>query len=250
MFRAFAILAAVTALFAGRAVAAQENCKLATLGTADAVLARDGRTLALKDGRELRLAAIEVVEASRAALQTLAAGHALRLEKLGAERDRYGRLVALAFIGADPQSLQQLLLSEGVARVSAHIGDKTCAAALFAAERAAREAKRGLWADPNFAPLQSDDLLKLRAEAGRFTLVEGKVLSVRVSGSTIYLNFGRRWTRDFSVFIPKRRERDFTAAGVIPKGLEGHGVRVRGWIDQRGGPIIEADAPEQIELID
>jgi hypothetical protein len=86
-------------------------------------------------------------------------------------------------------------------------------------------------------------------ERGRFALVEGKVLSVRESGSIIYMNFGRRWTEGFSVVIPRRRQRAFAAAGIELKQLAGRRVRVRGFIEQRRGPIIEADAPEQIELI-
>ncbi len=85
---------------------------------------------------------------------------------------------------------------------------------------------------------------------GRFALVEGKVLSVRESGATIYVNFGRRWTRDFTVIILRRLGKAFTTAGVEPKKLEGRRIRVRGWIEQRGGPIITAEAPEQIEVLD
>ena len=91
---------------------------------------------------------------------------------------------------------------------------------------------------------------RLQAEHGRFALVEGKVLSVRESGATIYVNFGRRWTRDFTVTILRRLSRAFVAAGVEPKKLEGRRIRVRGWIEQRGGPIIAAEAPEQIEILD
>jgi hypothetical protein len=80
--------------------------------------------------------------------------------------------------------------------------------------------------------------------------VEGKVLSVHESGATIYVNFGRRWTRDFTVIILKRVSRVFTAAGVEPKQLEGHRIRVRGWVEQRGGPVISAEVPEQIEILD
>ena len=230
--------------------AAQEPCKLTTIGTANVAAVRDGRTLLLADGRELRLAAIEVADASRATLQALVAGHPLRLERLGPEHDRYGRLVAFAFIGDAQQSVQQALLEQGHARVSARVGDKPCADGLLSAERAARTARRGLWADPNFAPLSAENLTRLQAERGRFALVEGKVLSVRESGATIYVNFGRRWTRDFTVIILRRLGRAFAAAGVEPKKLEGRRIRVRGWIEQRGGPIIAAEAPEQIEILD
>ena len=74
--------------------------------------------------------------------------------------------------------------------------------------------------------------------------------SVRESGATIYVNFGRRWTEDFTVTILKRNERKFVAAGVEPKRLAGRLIRVRGWIEERGGPWIEPAYPEQIELAD
>jgi hypothetical protein len=118
------------------------------------------------------------------------------------------------------------------------------------AERTARVSRLGLWADPNFAPLRPENIDRIAAARGQFTLVEGKVLSVRESGATIYLNFGRRWTRDFTVTILKRHRREFATAGIDPKRLEGHPIRVRGWVEQRSGPMIEALSPEQIELAD
>jgi endonuclease YncB( thermonuclease family) len=248
------IPAIVTAAFAGAifvcTAAAQTPCATTGLGTANATAVRDGRTLMLDDGRELRLAAIEVTDDSRGALRAIAVGRPLRLERLGPEQDRYGRLVAFAFAGEAEQSVQAALLAEGKARVSSRIGDKTCAESLLTTERAARAAGRGLWADPNFAPLQAENLARLQAERGKFALVEGKVLSVRESGATIYVNFGRRWTRDFTVIVFKRQQRAFAAAGVEPKRLEGRRIRVRGFIEQRGGPIIAAESPEQIEFIE
>ena len=241
--------AAIAALLVCNATA-QEPCKLTAMGTAHVAAVRDGRTLLLDDGRELRLAAIEVPDDNRAPLQALVAGHALRLERLGAERDRYGRLLGFAFADDTQQSLQQIMLEQGRARVSARVGDKACADSLLNAERLARTARRGLWADPNFAPLSAENLTRLQAERGQFALVEGKVLSVRESGATIYVNFGRHWTRDFTIIIPRRMGRVFAAAGVEPKKLEGRQIRVRGWIEQRGGPIIAAETPEQIEFAD
>ena len=48
--------------------------------------------------------------------------------------------------------------------------------------------------------------------------------------------------------MPKRHERNFTAAGLPLKKLAGQHVRVRGTIEERGGPWIEAAHPEQIEI--
>lgn len=75
-------------------------------------------------------------------------------------------------------------------------------------------------------------------------------MSVRESGATIYVNFGRRWRRDFTVTILKRQQRAFAATGVELKQHEGRRIRVRGWIEQRCGPIIAAEAPEQIEFVE
>lgn len=242
-----AVLAAAPAMPLAPAAAAQEACRQAPVEAATVTGVRDGRTLLLSDGRELRLAAVEPAPGGRDALQRLAAGKALRVE--AASRDRYGRLTGFAYAGEDARSLQAALLEAGQARVAAPAGDRACATALLAREAAARLARHGLWADPNFAPLAAKNGARLAAERGQFALVEGKVLSVRVSGGTIYINFGHRWTRDFSVVVPRRRQADFAAAGVDPEQLEGRRIRVRGVIEQRRGPVIEAEWPEQIELM-
>jgi hypothetical protein len=121
---------------------------------------------------------------------------------------------------------------------------------LLSRENTARPAKLGLWASSYYDSLDADNPADVLAEQGHFALVEGKVVSVRESGATIYVNFGRRWSKDFTVTILKRNARNFTAAGLEPKTLAGRRVRVRGWIEERGGPWIEAARPEQIELTD
>ena len=241
-------LCLVTLLAGTMAHAAEETRRLTPLGTAEVAAVRDGRTLMLKDGRELRLVAIEAGDESRAALEAAIGRRSLRLAALGEAKDRYGRTVAFAFAGEEPQSVQQALLAQGQARVAARVGDKSCADGLLAAEREARHAGRGLWANPNFAPLPAENLRRLEAERGRFVLVQGKVLSVRESGGTIYMNFGRRWTQALTATMLRREARRFAAAGVEAKRLEGRRVLVRGWLEQRSGPTIELTAPEQIEL--
>jgi endonuclease YncB( thermonuclease family) len=244
---AFAV--AVLALLAGPAQAL-DACRLTPAGSAMVAHVGDGRTLALADGRELRLAAIEAPAESRAALQALAGTGPLRIETLGAARDRYGRVVGFAFAGEDRVSLQQALIAQGRALVAARAGGPACAEPLLAAERAARAAGRGLWDDPNFAPLRAENVTQIQSRAGRFALVEGRVLSVRESGATIYVNFGRRWTRSFSVIILRRLSRRFAAAGLDVKTLTGRRIRTRGVIERRSGPVIVAMHPEQIELIE
>ena len=82
-----------------------------------------------------------------------------------------------------------------------------------AAEAEARRAKKGTWADPA-AIKNAESPGDILAGIGRFTVVEGKVLSVRQAGATTYLNFGRNWTRDFAVTISRRMMPAFEAAGL------------------------------------
>src|SRR5207248_9634806 len=113
-----------------------------------------------------------------------------------------------------------------------------CAAALFAAEARARDAKRGIWAGA--AVIQNAESPgEILAGNGRFMLVEGRVLSVRQAGATTYLNLGRNWTRDFAVTSARRVLPSLEAARMAPKSLENRRIRVRGFIETRSGPRID-----------
>jgi endonuclease YncB( thermonuclease family) len=227
----------------------------------------DGRTFILDDGREVRLAAIEVPPlplpqepgtapggaAGRDALAGLLAGSEVVLRQAEPQKAYCpGRVVAYAFTARDgvERSVQADLIAAGRARVAARAGNRACAVELLSRENTARRAKLGLWASSYYDSLDADNPADVLAEQGHFALVEGKVVSVRESGATIYVNFGRRWSKDFTVTILKRNARNFTAAGLEPRTLAGRRVRVRGWIEERGGPWIEAARPEQIELTD
>ena len=265
------ILAACVASFGWSCAMAQAQGGRATIcggeeiarGAAARVI--DGRTFALDDGREVRLAAIEVPSllpeepgaapggtAARDALAALLVGREIMLKRAEIPSDRYGRLLAYVFVTGDgvERFVQAELIATGHARVAARVGGRDCARELLEGENAARLAKLGLWANSYYDLLNAANPANVLAERGRFGLVEGKVVSVRESGATIYVNFGRRWTEDFTVTIPKHNARIFTAAGLEPKKLAGRHIRVRGWIEERGGPWIEASRPEQIELTD
>ena len=224
----------------------------------------DGRTFVLDDGREVRLAAIEVAplagdrsdpagRAAAAALAALAAGDQVVLRRAESASDRYGHLLAYAYTLGDGDEflLQRELVAEGFARVGGHIANP-CAGDLLGPEKAAREAKLGLWADPYYEVLNAESPKDALARRGRFALVEGKVASVRESGPTIYVNFGRRPIGDITVTILKRNERSFAAAGLDLRELAGRRIRVCGWIEARGEERawIEAECPEQIEMAD
>jgi endonuclease YncB( thermonuclease family) len=268
---AAALAAKLAALCGWSGAMAQEQPSSAPICGGD-VIARsvvkrviDGRTFMLDDGREVRLAAIEVPPlepgaapgaAAKAALDALIGGDDIVLRRADAATDRYGRLVAYAYAVRDGDELfaQGELIASGFARVGDHAGGRSCALELHKSENAARAAKLGLWADSYYEVLNAETAADVLARRGRFALVEGRVVSVRESGATIYVNFGRRWSEDFTVTVLKRNERNFTAAGLDLKGLAGRRIRVRGFVEARGGtgrsPWIEAEYPEQIETAD
>jgi endonuclease YncB( thermonuclease family) len=239
-------------LTAENAPAHAAGCTFAPQGEGRVAAIIDARTFRLQDGREVRLAGIEPAVTDKtdraAALTALVAGRDVTLSGEDDAPDRYGRQPAFVFPASSETSMQEGLLAQGAALVSGSVTEKACASVLMAAEAAAREAKQGIWADAS-AIKNSERSGDILAGTGRFTVVEGKVLSVRQAGATTYLNFGRNWTRDFAVTISRRMIGTFEAAGISLKSLENKRIRVRGWVEMRGGPRIEALRVGQIELL-
>jgi endonuclease YncB( thermonuclease family) len=257
--RALAIALIVVPFAAQAEEAACPFPKSAAFQSLSAVI--DGRSVLLADGREIRLAGIEVPFASRPgqassapalasknALEALLAGRRIALHPAEPATDRYGRLVAYAFREGETVPLQVAMLAAGRARLSGEAGP--CRAALLAAEKFAREAGLGLWGEPPTALQRAEDGAALVTGRGKFAVAEGKVLSVRRSGGTIYVNFGRRWRDSLTVTMSRARERSFATAGFEPEKLAGRVVRVRGYVEDRNGPVIEAVRPEQLEMLE
>jgi endonuclease YncB( thermonuclease family) len=220
----------------------------------------DGDTVRLADGRVVRLAGIEapkpppggetarawpLSDAARDALDELLRGRAVALREAGTQPDRHGRWVAHLF-REDGVWIEGELLRRGVARVRTAAEDRAQAGEMLALEEEARNARRGLWRSPAFA-------VRDAAAVGRgegFQLVEGRVVEAAAVKGDVYLNFGPDWRTDFTVQIPRRVLRLFREAKLDPAAWSGRRVRVRGWLQSRNGPLIEATHPEQIELLD
>jgi endonuclease YncB( thermonuclease family) len=247
-----ALLASLALLFAGSPAQAA-GCSFEAQGDGRVAEVVDARTLRLEDGRDISLAGIEPVmsgaKAQRmAALAAIVAGHKVSVHGQDDTPDRYGREPAFVFLQGADAPVQVMLLSQGAALAAADVTDRDCAVTLLAAEAEARQNKRGFWADAS-AIKNAESPGDILTGIGRFTVVEGRVLSVRQAGATTYLNFGRNWRRDFAVTIPKRSLAAFETAGIALKSLENQKIRVRGFIETRGGPRIEALRVGQIELL-
>ncbi len=160
--------------------------------------------------------------------------------------DRHGRVLA-HLAGTAGTWIQGAMLSLGMARVYSFRDNRAAVPVMLDLERQARLQRRGIWRHPFYRIRRDTDA---GADIGTFQLVEGQVRAVATVRDRTYLNFGDDWRRDFTITVRNRFRRHFDAAGLSPAALRGRNIRVRGWLDSRNGPMIEATHPEQIEILD
>ncbi len=230
-------------------------------GAARVIEIVDGDTLVLEDGREVRLVGIQAPKLplgrpnfkawplgddAKAALAALALDKVVTLSYGGRRVDRYKRQLAHLHDSAG-NWIQAELLRQGMARVYSFADNRAVVGELLSFEQEAREARRGVWRHPFY---YVRDAMDLAGAIGGFHVVEGTVQAVATVRNWTYLNFGDDWRTDFTVSIGTRARRLFPDSMLDAGNLEGRHIRVRGWVQSRNGPMIEATHPEQIEIID
>ncbi|MGH6681263.1 MAG: thermonuclease family protein, partial [Bradyrhizobium sp.] len=147
-------LCAIMALLACTQPGFAAGCVFPPLDEGRVASVVDAMSFRLTDGNEVRLAGIEpvtgITKADRAgALAAIIEGHDVTLRGQHDAPDRYGWQIAFVYLTPSQSSVQELLLAQGEAFASPDVADKDCAAALMAAEKEARQAKKGIWADPS-----------------------------------------------------------------------------------------------------
>jgi len=220
----------------------------------------DGDTLRIGDGRQVRLVGLQAPklplgrkgfkpwplgDEAKAALARLALGRRLQLAYGGRRIDRHRRILP-HLVDSEGQWVQAALLAEGMARVYSFRDNRTAVRAMYRIESEARQRGLGIWGHP-FYRVRSP--AALNTDVGSFQVVEGRVKAVATVRGTTYLNFGADWRSDFTVMLRKPAYGLFRETGLPPAGLAGQRIRVRGWLRERNGPMIEATHPEQIEMI-
>ncbi|MEZ5909561.1 MAG: thermonuclease family protein [Hyphomicrobiaceae bacterium] len=189
---------------------------------------------------------------ARRLLGDLALGRTVELFHSGSRSDRYGRLPAqvVAISNGERVWLQGALVARGLARAYALADHAGCLAPLIRLEAAARAQKLGLWANAAYAVRPAWRTGELRRYRHTFQLVEGRVQRVSHGKGQTYLNFGRDWRSDFTITIRAGVRRTLAAAGIDLTRLQGRVVRVRGWLIQRNGPLIEISQAEELEVVE
>lgn len=227
----------------------------------------DGDTLFLESGLKVRLSSMQspklplgrkgfkawpLGEEAKDALAKMALRKDVQLFYGGKERDRYDRALAQVFIldkdGKAGNWIQEEMIRAGFGRVYTWPDTWQDSERLYAAEREAHEARRGIWEHPFYA-IRSPDPNMLAQDVDTFQVVEGIVTSTADIRGRVYLNFGADYKTDFTIAIAKEDRKRFKTAGFNPVDLEGARVRVRGWIELTNGPVIWLDHPERLEVL-
>lgn len=213
----------------------------------------DGDTLRLNDGRKLRLIGINTPELARdttpaepwsseakSALQQLLASGSIKLRWGQEKTDRYGRLLSHVFT-PDGQNVSEWLLNRGHGMALTVPPNNWGWSCYKQAEIRARDKLKGLWANPYFQPVSTQQLGK---NSRGFRLVEGKIRRVGFSNSSIWLNL----ERDFAIRIKRRDLRYFN--GVDFKRLRGQRISARGWLNEYNNRLrMRVKHPSALEII-
>ncbi|MDR3424942.1 MAG: thermonuclease family protein [Alphaproteobacteria bacterium] len=202
-----------------------------------------GDEIALQDGRVLRLAGVKAVTPNaKTFLESAVLNHALVLQD--AKPDRYGRVNATASVQGQAQSIEESLLSQGLAFVYPAVGDDRLDSWLDA-ERQARREKRGTWADHPDVPAQDAPIL-----CGKYGFVAGTVSGAERIKNKVYLHLGEGGQTDFTLEIAAHFLRALRKRGLDPLALQGKKLRIRGWVKRDIYPTITLSDPHQIEAME
>jgi endonuclease YncB( thermonuclease family) len=215
----------------------------ALAGTVTVDRALDGDSVRLADGRQLRLIGINAPEfgkdgaapqplarEARAALAAMVDGRALRAESGREPHDRHGRVLAHLYTD-DDRSVEDELLRRGLAWLVAVPPNTDRVHRLAAAEAEARADRRGVWAEPAYAPQPVESLAP--TDTG-FRFVTATVRAVDDRRHAYYVQLApRAW-----MIIPRQDWREYFSGraghGRHPNSLVGRRVEVRGWFTARG----------------
>ncbi|MDV2984536.1 UNVERIFIED_CONTAM: DNA-binding protein [Methylobacteriaceae bacterium AG10] len=242
----------VTPQSASAAPRVDESCRpsparedrLADVGTRGELILASGRRAVLSG---LRWPDEPALDANARAWLAAFRGAPLILTERGPE-DRWGRRRADGIAGeAEPVDLAGGLVAAGLAYADAGEAEALCRPTLRALEEAPRSAGLGLWAG---GPLAAADGAALTARAGRFAVVEGRVLHVGERSARTYLDFARRGEQGLTVTVQKRTWRTLSEHGLSAATLKGRLVRIRGMVEIGRGPLIDLAGVEGIEVVE
>jgi endonuclease YncB( thermonuclease family) len=220
----------------------------------------DGDTVAVEDGRKIRLLGIDTpekgfkdakgvyhddpapyAEQATQRLKGIAEGQQCSFSFDKEKFDRYGR--TLSYMVCRGLEVNRTMIAEGFASVMIYPPNDSRKDELLSAQREAQAAGRGIWAG---GIVPADTAAKHMNE---LRVIRGRVERVGLQKSMIYLNFGKDYKTDFTVGIRRRDWPLFASVGMVDaRAFEGKEISVTGRIRERNGPYVDVTIPEQIAV--
>ncbi|MDE1154023.1 MAG: thermonuclease family protein [Micavibrio sp.] len=165
------------------------------------------------------------------------------------ERDSRGNLAG-QMLTQDNIWVQSDLVLNGLAWVDGNPRNRDMVQKLYQYETLARNKRAGFWAAPELSV--KDEKSILEKSYNTFQVVEGTIKSTKQVGDQLfYLGFGDDATTDFTLVISKDFAQYFYDPEIgrfNPLKWKGRRLRVRGWVINQSGPMMELTYPEQIEF--
>jgi len=165
-----------------------------------------------------------------------------------ARKNELGHIYA-HILTQDGKWVQADLISRGFAYATSDENSRDLVRALYKYEELGRARKLGLWQYPN-------NDIKNDATIGKyintFNIYEGVITDVRDNRKFIFLNFGKDIEKNVTAVIKMADQLIFVPDNTITTfkyhDLKGRHVRIRGWFEEKDGPMLMITHPEQIEF--
>ncbi|MEH6825100.1 MAG: thermonuclease family protein [Motiliproteus sp.] len=197
----------------------------------------DGDTLHLKDGRKVRLIGINTPELGRdgqpdqplakqatATARRLIKGQNPLLLQIGTQpQDHYGRVLGHIFL-ADGRSLEAELLKQGLGFAISMPPNLALRDCLNQAERQARTANLGVWAEADYRPLHASTLDRRSGGFGRY---QGEISRAGTHSKGRYLELNGE------IFVQVQAGTATALDLFSSDDLLGRRVEIRGWLIAR-----------------
>lgn len=194
----------------------------------------DGDTVVLEDGRKIRLLGINTPEVqhrdkladaggeeAKRWLQDKLLNKRVRLELSNEKTDKYNRTLAHLFT-ENKEHINVLLVKTGLAAVNIYPENLLYVNELVDAEEQAEKAHLGIWQQAQYQPISVNSLSESKPTG--WTRVVGKVLSIKSTGKSIYL--------EFSDHFQARIEKQWLELFPDVNDYKGKTIEVRGWINK------------------
>ncbi len=170
-------------------------------------------------------------------------------KNVNARKNELGHVLA-HIMTQDGKWIQAEMVSLGLAYVTSTPTSRDLVRTLYKYEELGRAQELGLWQYPKYA-IKND--VTIRKSLNTFNIYEGVVTNtVQDNKGIAFLNFGADSKTDVTAVIKTEDQLKFIYPdnfGLFKASdLEKRHVRIRGWFDEKDGPMLMITHPEQIEF--